>query len=168
MAARYVGADAGPYRSDANASAAKVAQIVALARRHLGEVETMYYHPAIPPPKLHNARAVHAAHHGPDETVAVLYDDTVFGGAKDGFLITPRRLCMKNFNDDPVAVEWTSIVPELVSSGADRVHLMGWSIELTGARHHLTPAKVADFLLAVVADARRHDGGDPHTPGGRA
>jgi hypothetical protein len=165
MAARYVGADAGPYRSDANASEARVTQIVALARRHLGEVETMYYHPAIPPPKLHNARAVHAARLHADETVAVLYDDTVFGSAKDGFLVTPRRLCIKNFNDDAAAVEWTSIVPELVSSGADLVHLMGWTIQLTAARHHLAPAKVADFLLAVVAEARRHDGGAPHTPG---
>jgi hypothetical protein len=155
MIERHVRADAGPYRSHADRSPAAdrlIMRITGLARRHVGELEQVYYHPAIPPLKVRNARAVHAHHLEADEPVAVLYDDTVFGSAKDGFLITPRRLCWKNVVSDPEAAEWRSIAQSTVSASGNLVHVLGSIIQLT-ARADLAP-RVAT-LLAEIAAAER-------------
>jgi hypothetical protein len=154
MAARYVPADAGPYRSHVEASAARATRLVSLARSYLGEVEPMYYCPAIPPAKLSSARAVHAASLAPDEPVAVLYDDTVFGSAKDGFLVTPSRLCWKNFDEAPAAMEWAAIEPERVRCDANRVHLAEGTVRLTAAQDYITPSRVADLFQAIAVEAR--------------
>jgi hypothetical protein len=154
LVARYVPADHGPYRSTAGASAAREPRVVSLARRYLGEVEPMYYDPAIPPAKLANALAIHAVNFAAGERVAVLYDDTVFGGAKDGFLVTPSRLCWRNFSEDPAMLEWTAIDPERISYETNRVHLTAGTVKLTGVQHSFTPSRVADLFQAIAAEAR--------------
>ncbi len=112
----------------------------------------VFYHPAIPPRKLHNARAVHAAHLGPDETVAVLYDDTFFGSAKDGFLLTPRRLCWKNFSGAVGSLEWSAIAPQQVAANGNLVYLMSGTLNVTAAAPFA--ARVAALITAVAVEAR--------------
>ena len=53
----------------------------------------------IPPDKLENAKQSYAPMMRDDETVIALYDDTVFGSAKDGFLLTTKRLYGKNITE---------------------------------------------------------------------
>lgn len=162
MVERYVRPDSGPYRSSADAfrdtgGGLPVSRITVLSRRHVGELEQVYYHPAIPHLKLRNARAVHAAHLAADEPVAVLYDDTVFGSAKDGFLVTPRRLCWKNVVSEAMSIEWRLIAPEAVSAGGNLVHVLGGTVQLT-ARADLA-APVAALFAAIAAESRRDHAG---------
>jgi hypothetical protein len=112
----------------------------------------MYYHPAIPSPKLRVAREVHAARLGADEMVAVLYDDTVFGSARDGFLITPRRLCWKNLLSTPESAEWETIAPESIVASGSTVHVLDATVQLA-ARADLA-APVASLFIAIAAEAR--------------
>ena len=160
MAERYRALDAGPYRSGADAlpEASEVGQIpvsrlTALARRHVGEIEQMYYHPAIPSPKLRLAREVHSAHLGAEELVAVLYDDTVFGSARDGFLITPRRLYWKNLLSVPESVEWELIAPEGIVTTGNAVHVLKSTVQLAARADLALP--VAGLFAAIAAEARR-------------
>ena len=165
LAARYGPTEGGPYRSPADASpetpegaSLAASRLTSLARRHLGEVEDLFYHPSIPPPKLRRATATHAAQLAPGEAVAVLYDDTVFGSAEEGFLITSKRLCWKNLTGGPESAEWRAIEPESISSGGNLVYVMGGAIQLT-TRNALT-APVARLLTALAVEAR---GGRPAT-----
>ena len=154
---RYVRPDAGPYRTGVSPDAGddgelRISRITVLSRRHVGELEQMYYHPAIPPVKLRNARAEHAGRLDAGEAVAVLYDDTMFGSARDGFLITPRRLCWKNVVSAATTVEWRHVAPETVIASGNLVHLEGWTLQLT-ARPDLA-APVAALFAAIAAEAR--------------
>lgn len=49
----------------------------------------------IPPTKLKNARISFASNMGSDEKVIALHDDTVMGSAKNGFVLTTKRLYHK-------------------------------------------------------------------------
>src|SRR4051812_44741867 len=89
--------------------------ILTLARRHLGMGSSMFYEPSIPPEKAANARRAHAMHLPEEETILALYDGTMFGGAQDGFLITPQRLCWKNFWEHPRQLPWDELDASTVS-----------------------------------------------------
>ena len=65
--------------------------------------------PDIPAEKEANALAVHQAHLPSSERVLALYDDTLFGSAKDGFLITERRLCWKKIVMPPNFLLWEEL-----------------------------------------------------------
>jgi hypothetical protein len=159
MVEQHVPAHAGPYRSSGDAlpgvfsgGELPVSRLTALGRKHVGEVDQIFYHPSIPAPKLYNARKVHAAHLGRDETVAVLYDDTVFGGARDGFVITPRRLCWKNFAGGVESVEWTALTPEQVSANGNLLHVQSFTVQLTLGDQ--MAAKAARLVAAIAGEAR--------------
>jgi len=81
-------------------------EIVALALHHLGMRDGVHYAPDIPPAKEAAARAAHAAHLPESEPVLVLYDDTAFGSAKNGFVITAERICWKNLFFHPHQIPW--------------------------------------------------------------
>jgi hypothetical protein len=156
MARRRGNPDAGPYRSGAEASAegalVAVPHLTALGRKHLGEVEDIYYHPAIPASKLKKARATHAAHLSAAEVVAVLYDDTVFGSAEEGMLLTPRRLCWKNLTSEPSHAEWHQIEPDSISASGNLVYVAGRALQLTSRTELCVP--MAELLVALVAEVR--------------
>jgi hypothetical protein len=155
MAKLHATAKAGPYRLDAGAlsESGPVARLVALARRHLGESEDIYYHPGIPTHKLATARAAHAAHLPAGEEVAVLQDDTLFGSAEDGFLITPTRLCWKALADEPRAAEWRAIDPSAIKPNGNVVEVAGGTIVLSV--HGERAASLALLLAAIARGARR-------------
>jgi hypothetical protein len=83
--------------------------IVALAGEHLAGRNGVFIAPHIPARKEKNARAIHAATLPPDEPIAALYDDTLFGAGDDGWLITPERICWRNFTEEPVMLPWSEI-----------------------------------------------------------
>ena len=60
--------------------------------------------PNIPPTKLRNALESYAPGIAPAD-VLVLIDDTVFGGAKEGMIITKRKLFSKQILQSPIASE---------------------------------------------------------------
>lgn len=87
------------------------AAVLDLLRRHFTDVESAWLSPSIPAKKERTARRVHAAHLPPDEPILLLFDDTVFGSAEEGFVITARRLCWKNITEPPGMLEWARIDP---------------------------------------------------------
>lgn len=62
----------------------------------------------IPPKKLNNAIATYATD-VPPEDVVLLYDDTVFGSAKDGFLLTAKAVHWRNSDGDPDRLRYEEI-----------------------------------------------------------
>jgi len=73
---------------------------------------------AIPAKKLKNAKSSYAPSMGSDETLVMLYDSTVFGSAKDGILLTSKRLYNKAGLEKPISVDIADIT-ELYLAGAD-------------------------------------------------
>jgi len=128
----------------------EVEAIVRLARRHMGMGGSLYYAPSIPVRKENNARDAHALHLPDEEPILVLYDDTLFGGAKDGFLITPERLCWKNIWEHPRQLAWPDIAPASILAGGGQVHIAGGYLnvdcELTGG--------LTAFLVEMAARRR--------------
>jgi hypothetical protein len=153
LADRSAAPDAGPYRTAIDPAASSFARLVALARAHVGEVEHIYFHPAIPAAKLANARLVHGAELGLVDPIAVLYDDTLFESARDGFVLTPSRLAWKNLADEPATVEWSVIDPERVVASSAGVRVMGWELRVTAGPAFA--ARVASLVAAAAEEARK-------------
>jgi len=59
--------------------------------------EKLYLFNDIPYDKLENAKNSYAPMLGADETVILLYDDTVGGSANEGFILTTKHLYSKNY-----------------------------------------------------------------------
>jgi hypothetical protein len=156
MASRARRDAGGPYRRAEDAAEderAAVARLAAICRRQLGEVEDLHYHPAIPPKKLLRARAAHSAWLPADEGVAVLYDDTLFGGAEEGFLLTAHRLCYKNLSSSPASVAWVDLDPSRISLERSTVFVPGGALLFTAQGELAAP--VAALLGRLAAEARR-------------
>jgi len=74
-----------------------------------GALANVFLFDQIPQKKLQNATRSFARGMGSDETVIVLYDDTVFGSSKEGFILTTRRLYGKNIMERGMSVEIADI-----------------------------------------------------------
>ena len=64
----------------------------------------------IPSNRLNNAIKSYASIIGSDETVIFLFDDTIFGSAKDGFMLTTKRLYYKNMAEAGDSVDISDIL----------------------------------------------------------
>jgi len=78
-----------------------VESLVALAVQYVGGKPGVYVWPHILPRKEKNARTVHEESLTRDEPIVVLFDDTVFGSGDDGYIITPERICWRNYTEAP-------------------------------------------------------------------
>jgi hypothetical protein len=152
------GGDLGPYRGAALlATTPEILtlpeeRIVALARSLVGDVLDVFYAPRIPRSKLHHARRAHAAHLSKEEPVAVLYDDTIFGSAEEGFLLTSKRLCWKLLAEPAIQLPWGMIDSETISGSGSYVEVMGAEIKLS-SRDDIS-ANVATLLQRIIEEAR--------------
>ena len=73
-------------------------QIFQIYRRQ-PRVAKLFLFNDIPAAKLENAIASYAYIVDDDEEIILLYDDTLFGSSKEGFLLTSNRLYSKNIAD---------------------------------------------------------------------
>ena len=87
--------------------------LLSLARTRLGAHDSLYFEGNIPKGKLKAAYETHGANIG---RVLVQYDDTLFGGADDGFVLTGAMLHWKNLAEDPKALRWSDIDPATVGA----------------------------------------------------
>jgi len=69
----------------------------------------LYLFENIPPKKLNNAIKAYASSLGGDETVIMLYDGTILGSAKEGFVLTSKRL-YSNAIGKVVIIDITDII----------------------------------------------------------
>jgi hypothetical protein len=157
IAENHFGAAGGPYRKPPDGSADSLSRLVVLARKHVGELEHVYYHPSIPPHKLRNARAIHAAHLAPGEPVAVLYDDTLFESARDGFLITPDRLYWKSLAGVAACARWPALAAESIVVRGNLLHLRGGTINITAGPE--IAARVASLFAVIVRESTGNEAG---------
>jgi hypothetical protein len=164
LAQRARQAERGPYRDAERGASARApialapARIVALVREHLGETSDLYVDPDIPKAKQRNALDVHADHLGSSEPLIVLFDDTVFGSAREGFILTSERIAWKNISEDPKALAWAEVADAVVERNDGSVTLLGGRIDITGRRELLEPLRA--LLRALGDEAKRASAGD--------
>ena len=148
----------GPYRGVerriAPRDAARLSEerILALARGLLGAARDVFYAPTIPASKLAHARAAHAAHLPANEPVVVLYDDTFFGSAEEGFLLTSKRLCWKSLTGRATQLPWGVIEAETIAANGSYVEVMGGEIKLTSWND--LSGRVATLLRRIAGESR--------------
>jgi hypothetical protein len=121
--------------------------ILRLAHGQLQLFDALFYAPNIPAKKEQGARGAYGALIPADEPILVLFDSTVFGGADDGFVVTPRRLGWKNIALDPKVVPWEVFDARSVRATAEEVQVMGDMIQIDG-ESALQP-RLVQFLLAM-------------------
>lgn len=99
--------------------------------------------------RLARVRKVHSAHLPADEPVLGIYDDTLMGSAKEGFVITEKRLCWKNSLHAPQFVLWQDLLLENLETTETQVAIMKTDIGVNLNRNVLDC--LAPFLNAVKA-----------------
>ena len=72
-------------------------------------VEKLFLFEQAPDDKLNNARESYASLMKDDEVFVLLYDDTVFGSANEGFLLTSSRLFQKNIAEQGAFINIANI-----------------------------------------------------------
>lgn len=125
---------------------------VALAKDHLGQRDSLFFHPNIPADKLKAGRATHKESLERDERVLVLYDNTVFGGADDGFVMTVNQLCWKNIGDEPQSLAWEDIDPESVDWDDDHIEVDGQEIQVHIGDDPAALCEAAGELIIELAE----------------
>lgn len=113
-------------------------------RQHLGVDDSLFYAPAIPAKKEANARRAHRI--AGDEVVLALFDDTVFGAADEGFVVTARRLCWTNHDGDAKQALWPELRAERLTIEDDALCIDGVGVNAG----ELDPRKLRAFVLAVA------------------
>ncbi|MEP7126795.1 MAG: hypothetical protein ABJE95_38045 [Byssovorax sp.] len=156
MAGVTPGLDLGPYRGVRRPIALPTKtlpgeRLIALARDFVGETRNVFYAPAIPEAKLRRARAAHSAHLPSDEPVDVLYDDTYFGSAEEGLLLTSKRVCWKMLGEPATQLPWGVIDAETISAHGSYLELMGAELKLTSPGD--LSGAVAMLLRKIVEEA---------------
>lgn len=122
-------------------------EILRLAHGHLQLFDALFYAPHIPAKKEQGARAAYGALIPADEPILVLFDATVFGGADDGFVVTPRRLGWKNIALDPKVVPWEVFDARSVRATGEDVQVMGDKIQVD--RESALQPRLVQFLQAM-------------------
>jgi len=126
-------------------------------------VEKLFMFENAPFDKLRNATASYAQVMGNDEAVIFLYDDTVWGSSKDGFILTTKRLYKKNYLETAVFSDVSGIVDMsirygVVSSNIDVKTLTGgFNITVTQT-DKLICTTVFNMLKGAVALLKNPDG----------
>jgi hypothetical protein len=118
-------------------------ELVSVARAALLLHDSLYYAPTVPPAKERNARAAYGAALPPTETIAVLYDGTVFGAGDDGFIVTPNFLGWNG--GTPHLIPWRDIDPATVVVAKTEVSVMGQEIPLV-------PDELVDRLARLIRE----------------
>lgn len=123
-----------------------------VAREHFTADDTDILHMPLPPKKERGAREAHRQHLPPDEPVVAMYDATLFGGADDGFLVTPRRLCWKNLLSNPQMIAWRAIDLRALQIETNGLRLMSDRIDCTTEGR---AARLYAVTLALAEEAQR-------------
>lgn len=82
---------------------AKQMQGISGDKENFGDV---YFQGNVPENKLHGARESYLPRHFKDGDLILLFDPTVFGGAREGFSITTQGICWRGADSPPVGISW--------------------------------------------------------------
>jgi hypothetical protein len=122
-------------------------EILRVAHAHLQLFDELHYAPSIPAKKVQGARAAYGAMIPAHEPILVLFDSTFFGGADDGFVVTPQRLGWKNIACEPRVVPWEAFDAATVRATQYTVKVMGDEIEV--GRDQELQSRLVRFLQVM-------------------
>lgn len=139
------------------ASSSPAIQIVAKAFANVCS-DRFWIGEKIPPAKERNARK--SMNIG-KQTIFALYDDTVWGGSREGFAVVASGLFFKNIAEDPVFIPWTdmgtiSAVEGALFVGTNKIECADSSLDSSAKQ-----AVVAGLRLLVEQRATLSEGGSP-------
>lgn len=99
-------------------------EIISIAETYKGKIKdnAIFFAPDIPPKKLKNALEVYAGD-AVFEEVLVLIDSTVFGSAKEGALITDKKLYARNLWDNPIKFSWKEVESIVILEDEEKVQI---------------------------------------------
>lgn len=119
-------------------------ELLRLLRAELPAHCDLYYRGRIPAGKLKTVTHLYQLA-DPDE-VLVLYDDTLFGSAAEGFLFTPTHFGFKELGSPPVLLALDALEREHVERDGQELRVKGRRVEITGA----TVADIADSVERIL------------------
>lgn len=89
-----------------------------------GQIDRLFFWENIPQKKLKNALKSYGLEFETGEVPIYLWDDTIFGSAKDGFLLSDRRLYQKNIVERSSSSELSGIIDFDLSKTSSGFHLI--------------------------------------------
>jgi len=116
--------------------------------------KAIYFSPNIPTKKLMNALNAYAFG-GQREGALVLVDNTVFGSAKDGGLLTPTMFYAHNMMEPPVSISLRDIESVAFTEGMTcRIHINGSNFLETNGLDKYAMRIFADMLREIAGQFR--------------
>jgi len=99
-------------------------EIISIAESYKGKIKdsAIFFAPDIPPKKLKNALKLYAGD-AVFEEVLVLIDSTLFGSAKEGALITDKKLYARNLWDSPIKFSWKEVESIVILEDEGKVQI---------------------------------------------
>ena len=114
-----------------------------LYKRFGGNYPNVYLHNEIPPQKLTNAVQKMRIR----ESVLFLYDNTVFGGARDGVCLTRDRVYWHNIGEEPESIPWSKI--ESLRTGSSKIYINSKTIAINVSNDTTVPL-LRDIICSFV------------------
>lgn len=120
------------------------------------EYDGVYTYPHIPVKKLMSAISAYAPAIDPRD-VLVLLDDTVFGGAREGMIVTRDGLYAKQKFGDPRHIHWRTI-RKVEPDTNSRIRVNGDVFFKADIVHHFAMLALAGRLSHFIADSHESSG----------
>jgi len=116
---------------------------------NVGVVKDLFYGPSLPTRKEEGARHSYGDSLPSDTPIIVLFDDTVFGSAEEGFVVTAEKLYWKGIMNEPQQESWSELTSLSVTRGQMGLLLGERDLHIT-ARDELIPP----LIKAITACAQ--------------
>lgn len=129
--------------------------LLAYLREAFGAAADLYF-PPLPARKERSVRALHGAFLEEGDEPLLVYDDTVFGSAREGFVLSARGVCWKNLLERPEALRWQDLDPSTVGDLKSAVSVMAAKIDVLPS-HEALRVRLAPVLVALATAARRRE-----------
>jgi hypothetical protein len=117
--------------------------------------DAIFFRPAIPQNKLNGALGKYARD-VPQDQVLVLVDNTVFGGAGDGMLITPTLFIGRDMGESPVRVQIDHVRDVRLDAGlmSRKVLFNGGQLLVTlNCPGHSGSVQLVEMMRAIIQGA---------------
>jgi hypothetical protein len=141
---------AGPYRD--TPSLVGPHAILEILRATLPKHDDLYYRGEIPSRKLNNVVKQYAIRDPQD--VLALYDDTIFGSADEGFVITGAKIYFKDITSGPVDVEIRLLNEWDIAYEKGALIVKGKKVEI-GYDNLRLAEKLGEALRAILSGGAR-------------
>jgi|GEM_PF-2058125 len=111
----------------------------------------LFLAPSIPDDKLQKAVSAYGCGISPT-SVLLLYDDTIWGGAREGVMLTTDSVCLHNIGEDPVRIRYADVK---TVSHVERGFLQSAAVIINGHKTNTNSADDATRVAQTLAHAIR-------------